>query len=146
MKKILYTLALIAQIGLVTSAATSVVAEDDLAPENISGATTVDSGGVFDVFTKFDDLVIIDSRKKRDYDAGHVEGATRLIDVETDGASLAEVIPTKQTPVLFYCNGPKCGRAANSVKIAVEQGYEDIYYYYKGMNDWKDQGLPLVVE
>lgn len=145
MKKILTALAVIAQIALFAPVMAS-AAEDELAPKEITGAKTVDSDGVFEVFTTHDDLVVIDSRKKRDYDAGHLEGAIRLINVETDADSLAQTIPSKDTPVLFYCNGPKCGRAADSVKIAVDNGYKNIFYYYKGMGEWKNLDLPVVVE
>ena len=51
------------------------------------------------------DLVIIDARKKSDYEKGYIEGAHNLANTSTTEASLAQLVPGKDHPVLFYCNG-----------------------------------------
>ena len=50
----------------------------------------------------------------------------------------------QNTPVVMYCNGIKCGRAAKAVKAAIELGYTKVYYYALGMGEWKEKGLPVV--
>ncbi len=114
------------------------------APGSIDGATTVDAKGVINLVETVKDLVVLDNRHEPDYAAGHIEGAVRLLDTDiADESVLAKVIPTKTTPVLFYCNGLKCGRAANAATKAVGWGYKTVYYYALGMTEWKEQGLPL---
>jgi rhodanese-related sulfurtransferase len=132
-------LAAFAVIGTATPAAA-----EDKAPMTIDGATTVDATKVIELFQGEDGLRIIDSRKPGDYKAGHIETAVNLPNTETDKQSLAEVLPAKDTPALFYCNGITCGRAADAVRIAVDAGYSNVYYYAEGMAEWKDKGLPLV--
>ena len=56
---------------------------------------------------------------------------------------LAEAVPAKDAPVLFYCNGLSCGRAANAAQKAVDWGYSNVYYYALGMDEWRELGLPL---
>lgn len=113
------------------------------APAEIAGATTVDADGVIALFDQHPNLVVLDNRKERDYDAGHIEGALRLVNTEVTADTMAAAVPSKDTPVLMYCNGLKCGRAADAVNKAIELGYTKIYYYAKGMAEWKEKGLPV---
>ena len=111
----------------------------------IRGAVTVDADDLIALVQTSSDLVIIDNRTIADYDAGHIEGALHLIDTElTDEGALARVVRSKDAPVLFYCNGVKCGRAANATVKAVSWGYSRVYYYALGIAEWKKRGLPLV--
>ncbi len=117
------------------------------APMTIDGAATVDAEGVIALITDRADLVILDNRREGDYAAGHIEGALRLLDDDITGPEvLAGVVPGTDTPVLFYCNGLSCGRAANAVAMAVGWGYSDVHYYALGMEEWRDLGLPLVTQ
>ena len=115
------------------------------APMTIDGAATVDAEGVIALITDHADLVILDNRREADYAAGHIEGAIRLIDTDITGPDvLAGVVPGTDAPVLFYCNGLSCGRAANAVAMAVGWGYSNVHYYALGMEEWSALGLPLV--
>ena len=114
------------------------------APMQISGANTVNAKQIFDLVGSKPNLVILDNRKEEDYAAGHIEGAIRLIDTDVSPETLAKHIATKATPVLFYCNGVKCGRAAKATEKAVRLGYTNVYYYALGMDEWNKEGLPLV--
>jgi rhodanese-related sulfurtransferase len=131
-------LAAAALIGLVGPAS----AQD--APMRISGAITVNAAQIFDLIGKHANLVILDNRKPEDFASGHIEGALRLIDTDVSAETLAKVIPAKNTPVLFYCNGVKCGRAAKATEKAVELGYSQVFYYALGMDEWNKEGLPMV--
>jgi rhodanese-related sulfurtransferase len=115
-----------------------------LAPLEIDGATTVDADGFIELFQSESDLVVVDSRKPGDFAAERLQTAVNLTDTDTDANSLAEVVPTKSTPVIFYCNGRSCGRAANAVEIALAEGYERVYYYAAGLEEWTGRGLPTV--
>ncbi|MFW5641724.1 MAG: rhodanese-like domain-containing protein [Roseicyclus sp.] len=130
-------------LGLALAVAAPASAAD--APETIPGATTVDAEGVIDLIGSQPDLVILDNRREADYAAGHIEGAVRLIDTDITGPEvLAAQVPGLDTPVLFYCNGLSCGRAANAAEIAVGWGYTAVHYYALGMTEWNELGLPLV--
>lgn len=134
-----------AAAGMLVALGLSTAAHADLAPLEIEGATTVDAEGVIALVESTPDLVILDNRKEADYAAGHIEGAVRLIDTDINGeADLAAHVATKETPVLFYCNGLACGRAAAAVIKAVGYGYENVHYYALGMEEWREKGLPLV--
>lgn len=110
----------------------------------IAGATTVNAEQIIDLVSKAPNLVILDNRKAEDYAGGYIEGAVRLIDTDVTADSLAKHVKTKDTPVLFYCNGLKCGRAAKAAQIAVTAGYSKVYYYALGLDEWRQKNLPLL--
>jgi rhodanese-related sulfurtransferase len=114
------------------------------APIKIEGAKTVSGKQTFKLIAKTEDIVIIDSRKEEDYAAGHIQDAIRLIDTDVNAESLARHIKSKDTPVVFYCNGVKSGRAAKAVEKAVQLGYSRVYYYALGMDEWNFKRYPLV--
>jgi rhodanese-related sulfurtransferase len=128
--------------AFIVGLATPAFAQD--APLQIKGAITVDAQQIFDLLKKHPNLVILDNRKVEDFADGHIEGATRLIDTDVTPDSLAYYIASHDTPVLFYCNGVKCGRAAKATEKAVQLGYKVVYYYALGMDEWKRNELPLV--
>ena len=114
------------------------------APLQIEGAVTVNADAVIDLVRTRADLIIIDNRTIGDYDAGHIEGAQHLLDSDmADESVLTKLVKSKDAPVLFYCNGVKCGRAANASAKAVSWGYTKVYYYAFGLAEWKERGLPL---
>mgnify|MGYP002621570150 CR=1 FL=1 len=113
------------------------------APMSITGATTVDAKGIIALMESKPDLVIIDNRRAEDYANGFIEGAVRVLDTDMTEAVLASHVTTKATPVLFYCNGVKCGRAAKATEMAVRWGYTQVHYYALGMEEWRTLGLPV---
>ena len=113
-------------------------------PEAIPGSTKVDAEGVIDLVNRINNLVMIDARISADRKQGYIEGSISLPDIQTDCASLATIIPEKSSPVLFYCNGIKCGRSVKSVRVALQCGYNDIYWYRGGFEEWQEKGYPYV--
>ncbi len=131
-------------VALVALAAAAVPAAAQEAPTKIEGAVTVTALQIIDLVTKNPDLAILDNRKPEDFAAGHIEGAVRLIDTDVSADTLAKFVKAKDAPVLFYCNGLKCGRAAKAAEKAIGLGYRKVYYYALGMDEWNKQGLPVV--
>lgn len=120
------------------------IAAKIVSPDSIPGTTLVDAEGVITVANDKPQLVIIDSRIPSDRTHGYIEGSINLPDTETDCASLAERIPRLDSPVLLYCNGPKCGRSAKAAEIAVECGYRDLYWFRGGFEEWLEKGYPVL--
>ena len=140
----------LAVIGAILVAAPAVNAQTppaaaQTAPTTIKGATTVDAEKIITLIDSTKDLVIIDNRRPEDYGAGHLEGAIRVLDTDLTPAKLAELVPAKDRPCLFYCNGLACGRAAKAAEMAVGLGCTKVYYYALGMDEWKKLGLPLTI-
>ena len=112
-------------------------------PEQLEGTTRISAEELFDLLDEHDDLVVIDARKTSDRQQGYMEGSIGLPDTDTTEASLAKHIATKTTPVVFYCNGVKCGRSSKSAKLAVGLGYSKVFWFRGGWAEWVEKGLPV---
>ncbi|MCG6969627.1 MAG: rhodanese-like domain-containing protein [Gammaproteobacteria bacterium] len=123
---------------------TFVAAEKKDVPDTLDGTTKVTAEEVIELVESMDDLVVVDARKSSDREKGWIEGSVGLPNTETNADSLAKLLPAKSTPVLFYCNGVKCGRSFESAKIAIAEGYSKIYWFRGGMEEWEAKGLPVV--
>jgi len=121
------------------------IAGETETPQFLEGTVRVNAEEIIGLVEEFEDLIIIDSRKKSDLTKGYIEGSISLPNTETSPASLAKHIPSKSTPIVFYCNGTKCGRSMKAAKIAIADGYNKIYWFRGGMEEWEAKGLPVVV-
>lgn len=140
MYKQLITLALLLVV-------TSVVADDDIkSPERIPGTVKVSAEGVIELAESVPGLLIIDSRIRNDRLHGYIEGSVSLPDEETSCESLAQLVKNKSAPTLYYCNGPKCGRSAKAVVVAINCGYKNVYWFRGGFEEWKEKNYPYVKE
>lgn len=115
-------------------------------PEKIDGSTIVNAEEFIELVEKTPHLIVIDSRIHGDRKQGYIEGSVSLPDVDTNCDSLAKVIPHKDSPTLFYCNGVKCGRSATAVTIALKCGYNKIYWFRGGFEEWLAKGYPYLQE
>lgn len=118
-------------------------AEKPTAPQHINGATNLSAEQVVDLILANPDLVIIDARKKDEYIKGHIENAVSQMDTTMSKEILAELVPAKDTPVLFYCNGVRCMRSTNAAQKAISWGYSSIYWFRGGWVEWLEKQLPI---
>jgi len=118
--------------------------ENKMAPQQIEGVIKVNAEGVIEKVTEIPSLVFIDARIKSDRMQGHIEGSISLPDEQTDCLTLKKLIPEHSTPILFYCNGPKCGRSVTSSRVAHKCGYSTIYWFRGGIEEWKTKKFPLI--
>lgn len=116
------------------------------APDSIPGTTKVDAEGLIETIEKIPDLVIIDSRIAMDRKQGYIEGSVSLPDTDTDCDALSVLIKTQNTPTLFYCNGPKCGRSVKAIHKALSCGYTSLYWFRGGFEEWTAKGYPFLKE
>lgn len=113
-------------------------------PEDIQGTHKVNAEGLIEVVDQIPDILIIDSRIPGDRKQGYIEGSVSLPDVETTCETLARHIPAKSSPVLFYCNGVKCGRSVVAVRMAMSCGYTNTYWFRGGFEEWLAKGYPYL--
>ena len=129
---------------LVANSSIVLAASKKDAPLNISGTIKVVAEDIFTLIEKNPNLIIIDARMRTDRIQGYLQGSISLPDTETDCASLKKIIQAKKSPVLFYCNGVKCGRSVKSSKRALQCGYTNIYWFRGGFEEWKSKNLPYL--
>ena len=116
----------------------------EVSPQTINGTVRVDAEGLIKLYADIPQLTVIDARIAGDRKFGYIENSISLPDTNTNCGSLAKLIPRLDSPVAFYCNGPKCGRSAVSSKIAVQCGYREIYWFRGGIEEWTAKHYPLL--
>lgn len=136
----------VAALYLVLNTMPCLADETTLAPEQIAGTTRVDAEGLIELAEQLPNLMVIDARVRMDRRQGYIEDSLSLPDIQTNCDSLKTVIRDKQQPVLFYCNGIKCGRSVKSINIAKQCGYETLYWFRGGFEEWKNKGFPYIKE
>jgi rhodanese-related sulfurtransferase len=87
-------------------------------------------------------VLFLDARLPVDYKLGHVKGAKNL-PVEHFGNYLAQVESLNiKVPYVTYCSGTDCNLAEELGDSLSSMGFEKIYIFYGGWNDWKAKNYP----
>lgn len=86
------------------------------------------------------DVVLVDARKRRDYQNGHIRGAVSIPVNASDSerAQLLRSVPrTKQ--IVVYCQSSGCTYAQEVADALLVDGYKRISLYPGGWQEWKQQ-------
>lgn len=89
------------------------------------------------------DLVILDVRGENQISNGMIKGAINLPVYYFKAEKIAEVVSTKNTPIVLYCNDVNCSASALAASKAYKLGYKNLFKYPGGLADWKEKNLPL---
>ena len=144
-KKYLKSLILILCISFLSLSEIS-FAQKRVSPANIKGTTKITAEELVQHVEQTHGIIIIDSRISTDRTHGYIEGSLSLPDDNTRCSTLSKIISKKNSPVIFYCNGPKCGRSAVAVKIAIQCGYTNTFWFRGGIEEWKKNNYPLITD
>jgi rhodanese-related sulfurtransferase len=96
--------------------------------------------------------VLLDSRKRAEYAAGHIAGARSA--TPPPGAPAEEFIAAverlvagdKATALVVYCNGEYCKQGRRLAEQLVEAGFGDVRRYQLGIAVWRALGGPVEIE
>jgi rhodanese-related sulfurtransferase len=98
-----------------------------------------------DVRRALDDgsAVVVDSRKRTEYVAGHVAGAKNASSVEE---MLKLVSGDKSKAIILYCNGQHCQASRYLGGELVAAGFTDVRRYQLGIPMWRALNGPVEIE
>jgi len=82
---------------------------------------------------------VIDLRGAAEYNAGHVKGAENIF-VGTIMNNIDKI--SKDKKVIIHCQGGD--RASIAYSLLTKEGFENIYNYSPGMNEWVQKGEEIV--
>lgn len=93
--------------------------------------------------TKSKKYVIIDARNPEEYDDVHLPEAINIPEKKFDEHT--GLLPeNKETTLVFYCNGVKCGKSKRAAQKAAALNYKNLLVYAEGMPVWEEYGLEKV--
>jgi rhodanese-related sulfurtransferase len=122
-----------------------------LTPSALAGATVVGGEEVAKLLAS--GVTPVDTRTAKEYENEHIAGAIhapyierslkdRDFDASLDDYSAITKLP-RDKPLIFFCNGPECWKSYKASKIAVEKGFRQVYWYRKGMPEWREKSMPV---
>lgn len=92
------------------------------------------------VFDEDEDVVLLDVRTPREYEAVHIPGAENISRGLLE-FSIWAVVPDKNEKIYVYCKSG--ARAALATKLLNDFGYKNAVAVSTGMADWAKSGYPV---
>ena len=92
--------------------------------------------------------LIVDSRPRAQFAAGHIPGARNLdAPAAQQVAAMQKLVNgDKSKPVVLYCNGPFCGASRTLSAQLVDAGFTNVRRYQLGIPVWRALGGPTEIE
>jgi PQQ-dependent catabolism-associated CXXCW motif protein len=127
-------------------------------PNALPQGTTIATGELLRLMTGSHPPVLIDVQYRRGYLAPTIPGAlwidgagggdwtvqeTAKLPARLFRDAMQRLAPDKTSPVVFFCNGPKCWLSYNAALRAIALGYRQVVWYRGGVTAWVAAGLPL---
>ncbi|MBT3308963.1 MAG: hypothetical protein HOL04_10365 [Gammaproteobacteria bacterium] len=86
---------------------------------------------------QYEDVVIVDSRTRFEYETIHINKAVRVPASSKSFLKLLErYVPDYDSKVVFYCNGVTCSKSYRAAALATRAGYTDAYSFDAGIFAW----------
>ncbi len=83
-------------------------------------------------------IPVLDVRSAEEYAIAHIPGSVNYYEKEIEQITAA--YPDKATALVFYCNGPYCGKSRRLSEELVKRGYTGIGRYQLGLPVWRALG------
>lgn len=90
-------------------------------------------------------LTLVEALPEKYWRAGHLPGSIQ-IDYTEINKKAAAMLPDKDAKIVVYCANAECQNSTKAARSLEALGYENVYEYADGKQDWVDADLPLVSE
>lgn len=84
--------------------------------------------------------LVIDTRSAVSWSQGRIPGAVHIPNAEL-AATITELAPDKDTPIVVYCWGPGCNGSTRGALILASMGYRRVRELIGGFEYWAREGL-----
>lgn len=81
---------------------------------------------------------VLDVRSAQEYAIAHIPGSRNFFEKEVE--QIVAAYPDPATPLVFYCNGPYCGKSKRLSEELLKRGYRGIRRYQLGLPVWRALG------
>ena len=81
---------------------------------------------------------VLDVRSAQEYAIAHIPGSINHYEKEVE--QITKAYPDRKTALIFYCNGPYCGKSKRLSEELKKQGYSNLRRYQLGLPVWRALG------
>jgi len=89
------------------------------------------------------DFIILDIRTLEEYESGHLENSIRIDYYSSDFEEQLDKLDKNKTYLIYCRSGNRSSKALN---IMQELGFKEAYHISGGINEWTEEGFPIVVD
>ncbi len=89
------------------------------------------------------DVVLVEVIGPNTYREYHLPGAIRIPVDEAFEREIRRAVPDTGTLVVVYCLNHACQASPKAARILDQLGYENVYDYEAGKQDWRAAGLAI---
>lgn len=89
------------------------------------------------------DLTVVDVLGADSYEEAHLPGAINVPVGKGFEEKIETAVPDKTKPVVVYCANEECQASPKAARVMDRLGYEKVYDYEAGKEDWQRAGLPV---
>lgn len=90
-----------------------------------------------------DDLLVVEVLPTESYDEFHIPGAINVPVGSDDFAERIQAAANKDDEVVVYCQNIDCDASPRAAERMEELGFNRVFDYEAGKDDWRDAGLPV---
>lgn len=84
---------------------------------------------------------VLDVRSAKEFSIAHIPGSVNIYEKELD--RVIQLFPNKSTGLVFYCNGPYCGKSKRLSEQLAKLGYTNVRRYQLGLPVWRALGYTV---
>ncbi len=88
-----------------------------------------------------ENLILVETLGSRYYEDAHLPGAINIPHTEVENLAPA-MLPDKSAEIVVYCSNKACQNSPQAARRLMALGYENVYDYEEGKQDWIEAGLP----
>ena len=88
-----------------------------------------------------EEVVLVETLGPKYYGDAHLPGAINVPHTEVDELA-PKMLPDKSAQVVVYCSNRACQNSPQAARRLEALGYENVYDYEEGKQDWIEAGLP----
>jgi rhodanese-related sulfurtransferase len=81
---------------------------------------------------------VLDVRSAKEFAIAHIPGSINIYEKELE--RVVQLFPNKSNGMVFYCNGPYCGKSKRLSEQLVKLGYTNVRRYQLGLPVWRALG------
>jgi rhodanese-related sulfurtransferase len=90
------------------------------------------------------ELVLVEVLPPKNFEEFHLPNALNIPLARGFERHVEKMIPDKHKGVVLYCKNVNCGASQMAAKRLEKLGYESIFTYPGGKEDWKNSGSPTM--
>ncbi len=91
------------------------------------------------------DFVLVNTLNRENFEEGYIPKSIHIsVHADDFEEKVKKIIPNKNRKIIVYCRHFKCETSDEAVEMLLKMGYDNVYKYAGGTQEWREAGYPLI--